>query len=73
MTRNAETTDALRDQGVSLTPTAFAVRCLAHGVVYLTDSEYDRQMDNPDAKWACPICGRCAEWDDGIYERAMFP
>ena len=48
--------------------TPWAVVCREHGQVFLTDKEYDAQMDDPDALWKCPLCGRQAEWDDDNYE-----
>jgi hypothetical protein len=51
-------------------PTPWAVFCRKHGVVYLSRCEYDRQMNNPDSLWNCPICGRLASWDDDNYELA---
>jgi len=47
--------------------TPWAVICPEHGQVFLTDEEYDAQMDAPDAVWRCP-CGQRAEWDDDNYE-----
>jgi hypothetical protein len=54
-------------------PTPFAVRCPYHGLVYLQREEYDRQMDDPDARWVCPRtgCGREASWDDDNYEERI--
>lgn len=48
--------------------TPWAVICREHGQVFLTDEEYDSQMDAPDSVWKCPLCGRSAEWDDENYE-----
>lgn len=48
--------------------TPYAVNCFVDGLVYLTQKEYDWQMDQPDDKWKCPICGRVAEWNDANYE-----
>jgi hypothetical protein len=48
--------------------TPWAVICREHRQVFLTDAEYDAQMDNPDAVWKCPLCGHNAEWDDDNYE-----
>ena len=57
--------------------TAFAVCCggafdvpgSGHGLVYLTDEEYDRQMSSPDSLWKCPFCRYEAQWDDDNYEQ----
>jgi hypothetical protein len=48
--------------------TPWAVLCPTHGQVFLTDAEYDKQMDDPETLWTCPICGERAEWDDDNYE-----
>ena len=48
--------------------TPFAVICPDHGQVFLTDKEYDAQMDNPDLLWTCPECGKPSQWDDDNYE-----
>jgi len=55
----------------SPTPTPWAVWCRHHGQRFLTEAEYVRQFSNPDALWACPICGGDADWDDDNYEKAM--
>lgn len=52
---------------IQITPTPYAVHCRLHGLVYLSQAEYDRQMDDPNSLWKCP-CGRLAEWDDDNYE-----
>jgi hypothetical protein len=56
---------------VSQTKTPYAVRCWRHGQVFLTAAGYDRQMDRPDARWLCPLCGEEACFDDANYEAAM--
>ena len=58
----------------SITPTPYAVRCWncsRGGRVYMTESEYERQLDRPDALWTCPACGEAAPWDDANYEERM--
>ena len=55
----------------SLTPTPWAVRCPEHGKVFLTRSEYDRQMDSPNAHWYCTsdhFEAKAAWWDDNNYD-----
>jgi hypothetical protein len=48
-----------------LDPTDAAVHCKGKcGLVFLTDEQYDAQMDRPDSTWTCPQCGGGAEWDD---------
>lgn len=54
--------------GASATRTRYAVSCPVHGQVYLTKAEYDRQMNLADDRWACPRCGRTAEFDDDNYD-----
>ncbi len=49
-------------------PTPWAIICRIHDQVFLTRGEYERQMDDPNALWKCPICGRSAIWDDTNYE-----
>lgn len=48
--------------------TKYAVRCLEHGLVPLSDEEYNAQMGAPDSLWECPLCRRPATWDDETYE-----
>lgn len=47
--------------------TPWAVICPTHGQVFLTDKEYESQMDKPNSVWFCP-CGQESEWDDDNYE-----
>lgn len=57
--------------------TPYAVNCLGpfdienagHGLVYLTEDEYMRQISAPDKTWRCPICRYDAEWDDDNFEQ----
>lgn len=39
------------------------------GKVFLTESEYDAQMERPNSLWKCPFCGASAQWDDENYEK----
>jgi hypothetical protein len=57
--------------------TKYAVFCPEHGRVFLSEEEYDFQMDRPDSRWTCPrecgppdvgICGADSEFDDETYE-----
>ena len=65
--------------GRSRTP--YAVRCLGpydianadHGLVYLTEDEYARQMCAPGKGWRCPICRYDAVWDDDNFEQMVEP
>jgi hypothetical protein len=50
-------------------PGPYAVSCREHGLVYLTEAEYDAQMDDPDEEWRCPHCGRKSEWSDENFDR----
>ena len=63
-------------------PTPYAVWCVetfdvgkppcnSGRLIYLTDAEYSRQMELPDAVWKCPRCGGEAQWSDENYESAM--
>lgn len=62
-----------KDGRISTTPTPWAVNCRQHGLVYLTEAEYIRQMEDSDSLWKCPDCHEPAEWDDATYEAAMTP
>lgn len=53
---------------VSNTPTPWAVVCREHGKVFLTNHEYNRQMNRPNSLWQCPMCLDSAAWDDDTYE-----
>lgn len=66
------------DHGNVRTP--YAIRCHgwekddpeAHGLVYLTEAQYDRQMELPHSTWSCPLCGiKPASWDDENFEEMM--
>lgn len=46
----------------------YAVYCSHHGDINLTEVEYRRQMSRPDSRWACPICGDIAHWNDENYD-----
>lgn len=60
--------------------TAYAVHCLGiwdmpkagnHGLVYLTEQEYEAQTLAPSKTWRCPICRYEADWDDENYEEYL--
>lgn len=55
---------------VSDTPTAWAIVCLTHGKVYLTERQFKHQRDHSkDYYWRCPYCGRIARFDiDNLEE-----
>ena len=60
---------------VSEEPTFWAVLCPHHGRVFLTEGEYDWQMNDPDRDWTCPVqlspartCNAKSEWDDENFE-----
>lgn len=42
------------------------------GTVSISKEEYERQMDNPYARWRCPKCGAEAEFEDEESEAAMM-
>jgi len=46
----------------------YAVRCRTHGLVELSDEEYNEQMNSPDELWECPTCREPSIWDDETYE-----
>jgi hypothetical protein len=59
--------------GEAAFPTAFAVRCPVHGLVYLTAAEHDRQLDLPFQRWTCPrvngadaLCAIISTWDGEV-------
>lgn len=57
--------------GDSVRRTPWAVRCVRHGLVFLTSHEYRAQMLQADALWTCPICQGRAEWDDNNWDEYM--
>ena len=54
------------------TVTPWAVICRNHGQQFLTEEQYERQLDRPDSLWTCPVCGDSATWDDDNFERKEF-
>lgn len=46
----------------------YAVLCPIHERQFLTQTQYDAQMNDPNSKWKCPKCGRTARFDDITYE-----
>lgn len=40
-------------------PTPWAIECPEHGLVYLSNHEYNRQLNLPLMRWTCPHIG-CA-------------
>ena len=36
--------------------------------IYLTESEYLRQLGDPDALWRCPSCGRATTFDQDWFD-----
>lgn len=56
---------------VSLTETPWAVHCLNHGKVFLTNHDYNQQMNNANRLWRCPICNEEGAFDDGQYEKYL--
>lgn len=61
----------------SIIPTPYAVLCNGDnrfsgcGKVYLTQSEYNLQMNHPNYTWRCPKCKQEAYWDDDNYEKSL--
>lgn len=58
-------------QRVSETVTGYAVKCITHGQVNLTEGEYCRQMLAADAFWVCPLCNGRAWFLDEVLEAWM--
>jgi hypothetical protein len=56
---------------VGLDRTPYAVLCDDHGQQFLTEHQYNLQINRPDARWRCPRCGEDAYWDDDEYEATM--
>jgi hypothetical protein len=65
--------DSNMPEGQSITKTPYAIICPRHKQIYLTSQEYSRQLDLPNARWECPICGATAEFDDDNYAEAYEP
>lgn len=59
------------------TPGPHAVICKDNEIhsspmrVFLSEEEYNRQMDRPDDTWSCPLCGSMATWDDDNLEKYL--
>jgi hypothetical protein len=51
-------------------PTPWAVKCPAHGIVYLFHKEYFEQICDLDKGYFCPICKKDAPFQEDIYERS---
>jgi hypothetical protein len=51
--------------------TPYAVLCDDHGQQFLTEEQYDHQMNRPDSLWRCPRCEESAHWDDDEYDAAL--
>ena len=48
--------------------TPWAVICVQHGQVFLTEDEYSLQLLEADLGWFCPLCERAAEFDDENFD-----
>lgn len=62
--------------GESALATPWAVHCKGgctppFQLIYLTEEECIRQMEQPWATWRCPRCGGEASWDDQNYEESI--
>ena len=57
--------------GTERQETPWAVTCDEHGLVFLTQEEYSKQMKVPSKTWRCPICREEAIWDDENYEKHL--
>jgi hypothetical protein len=49
--------------------TPWAVNCPHHGLVFLSNHGYNKQMNHSNHTWRCPMCGEEAWWDDENYEK----
>jgi hypothetical protein len=47
------------------------VTCPTHGLVYLSEEQYQEQLNNVDAPWHCPLCKETAEFDDDFLFAAQ--
>ena len=56
---------------ISNSHTPYAIICVKpeHGRIFLTTKEYNRQMNNPNDLWECPICNKEAMFDDVNFEK----
>lgn len=57
----------MKGQSPNNEPTPWAVSCPNHGQIFLTQMEYDRQMDDKNIGWICP-CGQLADFDRDNWE-----
>lgn len=55
-------------EGVSRVRTPWAVHCKQHGLVYLTEEEYSRQLMMPDYTWVCPLDGKVAHFSSTNFD-----
>ena len=44
------------------------VICRQHGEIDIEKDDYVRQMNDPHARWKCPICKQFVEFNDARYE-----
>lgn len=68
MPSQTETPYAIKCHGID--PSCGAGPC-TEGLVYLTEEEYENQMNDPWKTWRCPRCGGDATWDDDNYEKFL--
>lgn len=67
---NALSDDTLkwREGAIGTIGTPWAIHCQTHGQVFLTQTEYNRQLMAADQLWCCPVCYQPATWDDANYD-----
>lgn len=45
------------------------VVCPQHGDVDITEEEYEKQLDRPNQRWRCPLCGEESHFNDERFEQ----
>ena len=45
------------------------LKCPTHGSVYLSQKEYERQLNNVNDFWRCPKCNSHSIFDDEYFEK----
>lgn len=49
------------------------LNCPIHGSVYLSQKEYDNQLNRPNDFWRCPKCNSHSTFDDTYFEEKHVP
>lgn len=50
--------------------TPYRVWCKKCGPQFLSKTEYQRQMNNVNSRWKCPVCYCPSVWDDSWFEES---